>query len=98
MSLAAAILRTLGDDSESTLLILDAIHGLFPDVSERILLEALGDLQRRGLVQHVAQDLPARESPGTGVPELTQGRSTVSWWGLTVDGRAERQAVIRAGD
>lgn len=94
MSLDTAILKVLSDDSESTLLVLDAIYELYPDVSEPILLEALGDLERRGLVQQIAQQLSAEKSHGTGVPELGLGRSTVTWWRLTVDGRAQLQALL----
>lgn len=101
--LQQAVVLCLGDDSETTLFLLQLINDPSADLamesptSEAALIESLAALESEGLVSHRIEYLGATK-PGGGVPEYDEGRPKVDWWQLTRAGELVlAQEVARRG-
>lgn len=92
--LEAQAMLLLMDGMESTLLILQDFNsrgtfrvGGVPDTSsEAELVEALRTLERLGFVTATVEHHTQGGAHGN-IPELREGRSEVTWWCLTREGR-----------
>lgn len=83
------------DDSETTLLLLQIINdpdSIRPPMSSDTrysqfeLLAALSELKSMGLVSR-REEVISMKDQDVSIPEYALGRTTVSWWTLTSEGR-----------
>ena len=95
---------SLGDGSETTLLLLEMVNDRVEDgvsserVEEEEIRQALSSLELQGCASQRVEHHDGGPEPGTGVPEYEQGRPEVVWWDLTVEGgRRLQEEVERRG-
>lgn len=95
-SLQREVLFALGDDAETTLLVLEMVSDPEgrPVLEETAVLKELADLEAAGLVSRQTEFGPGKPEPGAGIPEHERGRAEVVWWALTEAGAVRLQEEI----
>lgn len=95
-SLQREVLFALGDDAETTLLVLEMVSDLAggPVLEETAVQQELTNMEAAGSVSRQTEPGPGKPEPGAGIPEHEQGRAKVVWWALTEAGVARLQEEL----